>query len=97
MISHSVFRNNTQGHQNLLYIGGVVLTKNIKPKIIANDYRGVEMSIFWVKHKSIFLFIWHISLKFPFSKSLDFDETFALPVPTPLLLSMNVSSYPESW
>ena len=46
MISHSVFRNNTQGHQNLLYIGGVVLTKNIKPKIIANDYRGVEMSIF---------------------------------------------------
>ena len=22
------------------------LTKNIKPKIIANDYRGVEMSIF---------------------------------------------------
>ena len=46
MISHSVFRNNTQGHQKLLYIGGVVLTKNIKPKIITNDYRGVEMSIF---------------------------------------------------
>ena len=36
MISHSVFRNNTQGRQTLVYIGGV-LTKKIKPKIIAND------------------------------------------------------------
>ena len=46
--------------------------------------QGRQNRFFQVKHKSIFVFIQPISLKFLLSKYLVFGEAVASPVPTPL-------------